>query len=244
MGRFHAVEPPVECPGVRVFAASQGALFRSVMLPSVHSIIIESKSPDGILDITDGDFLPAMYDFVIRSQCYMTLQQLSIYDTRITYYAIFDILTELRYLMTLALGFTRWYEACDAVVHDIIIALSATVGEDVIGPYCVAPVLLRLVVTTSEPFDDGQGSIGFVCVHFVDMVEGRCSRLTGHAGKFSVMVKVGSPFLDFPRMSDEVIMCLVECRQMGHDIRVAGYIDGDYMNNIITDDSFSVDLDN
>ncbi len=58
------------------------------------------------------------------------------------------------------------------------------------------------------------------------------------------MVKVGSPFLDFLRMSDEVIMRLVECCWMGHDIRVAGYIDGDYMNNIVTDDSFGVDLDN
>ncbi|PBL04191.1 hypothetical protein ARMGADRAFT_1070663 [Armillaria gallica] len=169
---------------------------------------------------------------------------LSISDTHITYYAIFDILTKLHYLTTLALGFTQWYEACEAVVHDIIVALSAIVGEDVIGPYRVAPVLLRLVVTASEPLDDGQGSIGFVWVHFADMVEGQCSHLTGHVGKVSVMVKVGSPFLDFPRMYNEVIMCLVECRQMGHDICVAGYIDGDYMNNIVTDDSFSVDLDN
>lgn len=67
MGRFHAVEPLVECPGVRVFAASQGALFRSVMLPSVHSIMIESKSPDGILKFTVGDCLPAVHNLVVRS---------------------------------------------------------------------------------------------------------------------------------------------------------------------------------
>ncbi len=97
---------------------------------------------------------------------------MSIYDTRITYYTVFDILTELRYPTTLAFGFTRWYEACDAVIHDIIVALSATVGEDAIGPYRVAPALLRLEVTASEPLDDGRGSIGFVCAHFADMVEG------------------------------------------------------------------------
>ncbi|KAK0462665.1 uncharacterized protein EV420DRAFT_1477356 [Desarmillaria tabescens] len=170
MGRFHSIGPPVECPGICVFVASQGALFRGVTLPLVRAVVVESERLDSVLGFTDGDCLPAVYDLIIRSQCHKTSTQFSVYDTRLTG-DIFDVLSELPCLTTLPFHFTRWYEECDAIIHDVVIALSFTVGGDVLGAHCVMPVLRQLIVTASKLLDNGRGSVGVVCPHFTSMVE-------------------------------------------------------------------------
>ncbi|KAK0491927.1 hypothetical protein EDD18DRAFT_1358355 [Armillaria luteobubalina] len=192
------------------------------MLPFVRSIVIESKPTRGIWDFTAGDCFLAVHDLIIRSQCHATLTHLAVYDALLGI-GIFDILSELPLLMDLAFHFTRWYESCDSIIHDIIVALSSVIkGDASSGLCCLNPALTRFAVITSGPPDNGQGSIGFVCSHLASMVEARCDSPFNSLSRLSVTVQASSPGLDFPCMSDGVIARLADCRSFGHNIRVAG----------------------
>ncbi|KAK0462662.1 uncharacterized protein EV420DRAFT_1477352 [Desarmillaria tabescens] len=105
MDGFMVNERAIECPGIHIFIASQGALFRSVILPFVRSIIVESNPPYGILDFTDQDCFPSVYNLIIRSQCHTTLTHLAVYDTLLTE-DIINVLSELPFLKELAFHFT------------------------------------------------------------------------------------------------------------------------------------------
>ncbi len=242
MGQFHAQARTINCPNIRMFAASQGALFRSVTLPFIRSIVVESNPLHSILDFTDGDCLGDVHDLIVRSQCYATLTHIAIYNTLLTE-DIFNILSELPLLIDLAFHYDRWYKECDSILHVVVKVLSSISEDDTLGLRYVNPALTRFTVMASCPSDHGPGSIEFVSSHLADMIE-RCHHpLSEPLGMLSVTVQANSPLLKFSHMTDEVIVCLTNCHLMGHDIRVAGFMDGVYMKNIIPNNLAAVELD-
>lgn len=239
--QFEPLQPVVECYDIHVFVASQGAVFRSVTLPTVKTIVIESLPPDGLVLLTDSDCFPAVHDLILRSQCHLHLTELSVIDTHINN-SIFDILSELLVLTTLSFTFTQWFQACDDILHDIVIALSIVKirGSHI---YCVAPALARFNVSIAHSllhFDWQE--ISFVCAHLADMVKHRHFPPSNILDRIAVSINASTPFLQFSRLTDEVIATLAICQVMGHDIRLSGFVDGVYMTNIIPGD-FSVVLD-
>ncbi|KAK0462667.1 uncharacterized protein EV420DRAFT_1477358 [Desarmillaria tabescens] len=198
---FHSMGP-VECPNIYTFCASQGSLFRSVSLPMVRTIIIESNPPNSMITTTDDDCLPAVHDLILRSKCHFYL-------------------TELEY---------------DVIIHDLIIALGLIIGIDASDIHCMVPALARFIVSITHPLDIGWHDISFACDDLVHMVEQRHFPTSDILSHLAVTIDADSPFLKFPRMDEEVITRLAELRSMGHDIRLAGFVGGNYVSNIVPGD--------
>ncbi len=170
-----AAEPPILCPSICVFTASDCNLIRSVVLPNLEQVSVPGWVP-GLLEelvVADAQAVPSLLSMIKWSQCQTTLMVILMKDTIIT--------EEIIGIAGLAPALDKWvflWQRWCSSYHDPLEKLINGMAEKTITgidgtAFTLLPVLTTFVVTVDYPQGDLTPHLYFVGEPLASAMEAR-----------------------------------------------------------------------
>ncbi|PBK98507.1 hypothetical protein ARMGADRAFT_1026497 [Armillaria gallica] len=203
-----APNPPILCDSICAFTASEGALFRSVVLPNLERVSVDPGWAPYLHEgpvIADLEAVPALLSMITKSQCQTTLTHILMEDTLLTE----DLIGIARLAPALdewRFSWTEWSRSNHGPLEQLIKGLAEqTTTDEGKATFNLLPVLTGLHISIHD-LDD------IVAVYFVGEIlastmEARLGAMGTSGRPFGVTVECSLFYIQ---------RRLLVCREAGH----------------------------
>ncbi len=234
-----AAEPPILCPSIRVFTASDCNLIRSVVLPNLEQVSVPGWVL-GLLEepvVADAQAVPSLLSMIKWSQCQTTLTVISMKDTVITE-EIIGIAGLAPALDKWVFSWQRW---CSSYHHPLEKLIDGMAEKTITGidgtAFTLLPVLTTFVVTVDYPQGDLTPHLYFVGEPLASAMEARLGTRFGVVVRMAGWQEYYKPLWVFPNLTPDIQSRLLACRGAGNkcSIGLSGF---ELLGNCIYDFDF------